>query len=328
MEGPSVRDAACFRRTQNVRSVERIVLSALDRPFLHDDPERYLAFLVRARSSLYQSDSVIAHVIKLMLSFGFRYFNSQRFKKGTFMRVLIANLFITIPSLNDPIMRFQFSLQTVHLSLLANTLSQTEALLLFSLETLDDLSVPPLQLLSMFAQFLAVLVYVPDIPRKPALSLFDSFTYIIQRRKWCQDQESLLGDAWILCLRYLWAVSQPDFTVKFTNVQSNDVYYGSSEAYRLVVMEKVDFIMQQLLSVIETQSPTKPTVALSLLEFVVVKLAIHGPVVKLVSNLLKRCVKSGQFELRIVHVIKTLTKLCETNDELKVTLIKMKVLQH
>ncbi|VDM63130.1 unnamed protein product [Angiostrongylus costaricensis] len=313
--------------TDEVRVIERVVSSALDRPFLHDDPERYLAFLVRARSSLYQTDTIIAHIINLMISLGFHFFNSQRSKKkGTFMRVLIANLFITIPSLNDLVMRFQFSLQTVYLSLLTNSVSQTEALLLFSLETLNELTLPPLQLLSIFAQFLALLVYVPDIPQKPLLFLFDSFSQVIQRRKWCQNQEDLLGSAWILCLQYLWAVSQPDFTVKFANVQSNDVYYGSSEAYRMSVMEKVDFTMQQVLSLIEAQSSTKPTVALSLLEFAVMRLEIEGPVVKLVSNLVKRCARSGQFESRVVHVIKDLTKLSETNDELKQALVKMKML--
>ncbi|KJH53238.1 hypothetical protein DICVIV_00549 [Dictyocaulus viviparus] len=309
-----------------VRIIERIVSSALDRASLYKDPERHLAFLIRARSCLYQSDNIVAHIITLMTSFGFHFFNHSISKKASFVRVIIANLFITIPSLNDPIKRLQSSLQTVHLSLLINCLSQTEALMLFCLETLQELTVPPQHLLSMYAQFLALLVYVPDVPQKPVLFLFDSFTEIVQRRKWSENV--LLGDAWILCLHYLWAVSHSDFPVKFINVQSNDVYYGSSDAYRAKVMEKVDFVMHQLLSLIEEESPTKPSVALSLLEFSVIRLSIVGPVVKLVSNLLKRCAKSGQFQSRVIYVIKNLTKLAETNEELHSALVKMKLLLH
>lgn len=43
-----------------VRVVDRIVSSALDRPMMSEDPENHLAFLVRARSNLYQSDDIIA----------------------------------------------------------------------------------------------------------------------------------------------------------------------------------------------------------------------------------------------------------------------------
>lgn len=54
------------------------------------------------------------------------------------------------------------------------------------------------------------------------------------RKKWSADLESVQGEMWIQCLHYLWAVSQPQFSTKFVKVDSNDVYYGSSEKYRWV----------------------------------------------------------------------------------------------
>ncbi|PIO62196.1 hypothetical protein TELCIR_16257 [Teladorsagia circumcincta] len=84
--------------------------------------------------------------------------------------------------------------------------------------------------------------------------------------------------------------------------------------------------MQKILELIEAQSTAKPTVSMNLLEFAVMRLEIEGPVVKLVTNLLKRCAKSGQFGSRVAYVIDDLTKLSADNDELKQALIKMKLL--
>ncbi|VDK49872.1 unnamed protein product, partial [Cylicostephanus goldi] len=239
------------------------------------------------------------------------------------MRALISNLFITTPSINDPALRLHFTLRTIYLSLLANSRPQTEALLHYSLQTLNDLDVSPAQCLSLYSQFLALLVFIPDTSKDQPLLMFKEFVKVVQRKKWPQNSEGMLGDAWILCLRYLWAVSRREFPVKFTNVQSNDVFHGSSSIYTTAIMENLDMIMQQLLALIETQSPAKPTVALHLLEFAVVRLELRGPVVKLVSNLLKRCAKSGQFVVRVRCIIDDLIKLSETNEEVKQALVKL-----
>ncbi|EYC28836.1 hypothetical protein Y032_0007g3452 [Ancylostoma ceylanicum] len=311
-----------------VRVVDRIVSSALDRPMMSEDPERHLAFLVRARSNLYQSDDITAHILTLMVSFAFQFYKDRQAsnKKATFMRALIANLFITIPSINDPVVRLHFALRAVYLSLLANSRPQTEAMLSYSVQTMDDLEVPPAQCLSLYSEFLAILVFVPDKSKKHVLPYYNSFIKYIQRKKWPPKHEGFLGDLWILCLRYLWAVSQREFSTKFTNVQSNDVFHGSSKEYIAAVTKHVDFAMQQLLSLIEAQPAAKPTVALHLLEFAVMKLEIRGRVVNLVSNLLKRCAKSGQFEARVRCVIDDLISLSETNEEVKQALVKLKLL--
>ncbi|VDM75604.1 unnamed protein product [Strongylus vulgaris] len=196
---------------------------------MSEDPERHLAFLVRARSVLYQSDDITAHILMLMVSFALQFYKNRPAsnKKATFMRALIANLFITTPSINDPVVRLNFSLRTVYLTLLANSRPQTEALLHYSLQTLNDLDVSPAQCLSLYSQFLALLVFIPDKSKDYALSMFKGFV-----KKWPPNNEGVLGDVWILCLRYLWAVSRQEFSTKFTNVQSNDVFHGSSKAYR------------------------------------------------------------------------------------------------
>ncbi|VDL82047.1 unnamed protein product [Nippostrongylus brasiliensis] len=202
----------------------------------------------------------------------------------------------------------------------------TEALLLSCLETLDQLAIPAADCVPLFTQFLAVLVFVPDVPRKPMLHIFSEFLDLLVRKKWPANSEAVQGDVWMLCLHYLWAVLQPDFLTRFLHVASNDVYYGSSAEYRAAVAQKVDIVMQQVLALVEAQTSTKPTVALALLEFVVMRMEIEGPVVKLVTNLLKRCARSGHFERRIALVIDDLTVLSETNEPLRQVLVKMKLL--
>ncbi|VDL81955.1 unnamed protein product [Nippostrongylus brasiliensis] len=242
------------------------------------------------------------------------------------LRAILANLFVTIPSLHDPVMRLQYFLRTIYLGLLANSPSQTEALLGSCLETLDQLAIPAADCVPLFTQFLAVLVFVPDVPRKPMLHIFSEFVDLLLRKKWPTNSEAVQGDVWMLCLHYLWAVLQPDFSTRFLHVASNDVYYGSSAEYRAAVAQKVDIVMQQVLALVEAQTSTKPTVALALLEFVVMRMEIEGPVVKLVTNLLKRCARSGHFERRIALVIDDLTVLSETNEPLRQVLVKMKLL--
>ncbi|WKX92750.1 hypothetical protein Q1695_010634 [Nippostrongylus brasiliensis] len=312
--------------SDEVRVIDRIVSMALDRPLLTKDPERHLAFLCHARSLIYQSDGCIAHTVSLMISFAFRYYCSSSKSSRKLMRAILANLFVTIPSLHDPVMRLQYFLRTIYLGLLANSPSQTEALLLSCLETLDQLAIPAADCVPLFTQFLAVLVFVPDVPRKPMLYIFSEFVDLLLRKKWPANSEAVQGDVWMLCLHYLWAVLQPDFSTRFLHVASNDVYYGSSAEYRAAVAQKVDIVMQQVLALVEAQTSTKPTVALALLEFVVMRMEIEGPVVKLVTNLLKRCARSGHFERRIALVIDDLTVLSETNEPLRQVLVKMKLL--
>ncbi|KAK5969307.1 hypothetical protein GCK32_003911, partial [Trichostrongylus colubriformis] len=220
----------------------------------------------------------------------------------------------------------QLSLRAVYVCLLANCLPKIEAQVKFTLETLDALTVKPAQFLPLLTHLLSVLVFVPDIPRKPILYMFNAVVNLIERRKWPAGHETVYGDVWILCLHYLWAVSQPQFSVRFGDVDSNDLYYGSGETYLAAVAEKIDYVMQQVLALIETEPVSKPAIAMNLLECAVMRLEIEGPVVKLVANLLKRCAKSGQFSSRVAFVIDDLTKLSEDNEELKQALIKMKLL--
>ncbi|VDP22271.1 unnamed protein product [Heligmosomoides polygyrus] len=172
-----------FVITEQVRVIDRIVSSALDRPLLSSDPDRHLAFLCHARSVLFQSDGCIAHVVTLMMSFAFRFYLSQRSssRKADFMRAVIANLFVTILSLSDPVLQFKFSLRTVYLSLLAKSIPQTEALLGFCLEILESLPLSASECVPLFKQFLAVLVFVPDVPQRPVLSVFTAFVNVIER---------------------------------------------------------------------------------------------------------------------------------------------------
>ncbi|XGW19981.1 hypothetical protein V3C99_003643 [Haemonchus contortus] len=314
--------------SDEIRVIDRLVASALDRPWLPKDPERQLDLICRARACLFQSNGCIAHTVSMIISFGFRFYAAQKpsSKKSDFMRAISANLYITILAITDPVKRFQLSLRAVYVCLLTNSLPKIEAQLKYTLETLDSLTIPPAQFLPFFSHLLSVLVFVPDLPHKPTLYWFNAVVNLIERRDWPAGHETVYGDAWIRCLHYLWAVSQPDFPLNFGNVISNDIYYGSSKAYLAVVTEKADYVMQQILALIEAQSTAKPTVAMNLLEFAVMRLEIEGPVVKLVTNLLKRCAKSGQFGTRVAYVIDDLTKLSEDNDELKEALIKMKLL--
>ncbi|KAK6047945.1 hypothetical protein COOONC_14550 [Cooperia oncophora] len=219
--------------SDEIRVIDRLVSSALDRIWLPKEPESYMDILCDARSLLYQSDGCMAHIVMLFISFGFRFYAAypESPKKDDFMKAILANLYITIPSIIDPVKQFQLSLRAIYVCLLANSLPKIEQQVKFTLETLDSLTVPSTQFIELLTHLLSVLVFVPDIPKKPMLHMFNAVINLIERRKWPAAHETLHGDAWILCLHYLWAVSRPSFRMRFGDVDSNDLYYGSSETY-------------------------------------------------------------------------------------------------
>ncbi|KAK6046675.1 hypothetical protein COOONC_15821, partial [Cooperia oncophora] len=163
-------------------------------------------------------------------------------------------------------------------------------------ETISD-ECRQLSSIELLTHLLSVLVFVPDIPKKPMLHMFNAVINLIER---------LVSEDFVLTIAGV---------VQYIRVK-----------YRTTVAEKVDHVMQQVLALIEAQSAAKPAIAMNLLEFAVMRLSIEGSVVKMVTNLLKRCAKSGQFASRVAYVIEDLTKLSEDNDELKQALIKMKLL--
>uniref|UniRef100_A0A1I7XTJ0 DUF3730 domain-containing protein n=1 Tax=Heterorhabditis bacteriophora TaxID=37862 RepID=A0A1I7XTJ0_HETBA len=351
----SLRSDSLADEAGYVRSTCRLVASALDRPLLSLNLDRGLSWLVYARATLCQRNEIVTHIVTLMVSFSLQcskeYSNSP--EKASFMRACIANLFITIPSIQDPLVRFRMCMQTSCISLFINSLPQvlfkriyhfyvfnsyryfffyselyknliqTDALIRLCIETINILSVPPAQFVSICEQFLAFLVFVPDSPQKSTLYMFSAFVNAIERR---QYDCSVLGEIWILCLRYLWAVSRPEFSVKYRNVQSNDVLYGSSAEYISHVSEKVDYIMNKILCIAEAEPASNPTISFLLLEYIVSCIEINESIIKLVSSLLKKCAQSGVSVNRLQYIVHDLTLLSDNNQISRNILQKMNIL--
>lgn len=108
-----------------------------------DDVEAHLNFLVEARASYFNLDSVTSFLVSSVNRLAM---NAKRAARGTqskkhyaFVKACVAYAFITIPSLDDYVARLQHYLLTAEVALASNCLSQTDALLRAAIVLLNQL---------------------------------------------------------------------------------------------------------------------------------------------------------------------------------------------
>ncbi|VDK54801.1 unnamed protein product [Anisakis simplex] len=256
---------------QDVRMVSLLIERALDRFDFDSDPERAIDFFVDCRAALSNIDSLVAWCVSRVCALGYTLVErrSQSRSVSSFTRALIANAFITIASLSNPLHKLQLYLQTALLTLLVNSLPQMDAIMKCCIEVLASCQAVPVQeYRRMTSSFLAFLVFVPDSPKKAPLYMFNAFMNATARYPW-GDEVLERARLFIDCLRYLSSVCQAELPYHIGNSQSNDTIYGSSAAFLDVIDEKCDTVIGQLEELYNGDTSKSVILALELLEFIV-----------------------------------------------------------
>uniref|UniRef100_A0A915DYM8 Uncharacterized protein n=1 Tax=Ditylenchus dipsaci TaxID=166011 RepID=A0A915DYM8_9BILA len=117
--------------------VSQLIQSSVDRFDLKADPEQALTFYVGCRAALLNNDQLQKFTILKIMALALYVVRSVKFStsRSTFIQACIANLFITIPSLRDPIQRLNFSIQSAQLALASLAFLQVDSFVNFCLET-------------------------------------------------------------------------------------------------------------------------------------------------------------------------------------------------
>nr|CAD2206586.1 unnamed protein product [Meloidogyne enterolobii] len=101
----------------------KLICFALDRISLQveDDPEQCLNFLVDCRANFPNWDLIQRWTIKQVQSLTLNITRKVKFSssRAAFLQGCLANLFVSIPSLSDPLDRIELSIQSAHIALVA-----------------------------------------------------------------------------------------------------------------------------------------------------------------------------------------------------------------
>ncbi|KAI6171993.1 hypothetical protein M3Y98_00923500 [Aphelenchoides besseyi] len=116
-----------FTAEKELAQMAKLICSALDRVQLHSVPEQDLSFLVAARAALLDIDVCQKYVIERILELALFVAKSARYSstRAAFNQACIANAYISVPSLNDPVIRTQLYLRGAEIAMASMTFLQS-----------------------------------------------------------------------------------------------------------------------------------------------------------------------------------------------------------
>ncbi|MFH4982621.1 hypothetical protein AB6A40_009330 [Gnathostoma spinigerum] len=251
--------------------VASLIQRSLDRFDLEVDPERSLDFWVDSRAALSNIDPVITYIIKRVISLGYSVIRrkAKSVAAASFLRACVANAFITVASLSDPVDQVQLYIQTGMLGLLVSSLPQVDATAKCAIEVLSKIKrVVPSTFASLSSSLLAFLVLVPDSPARPPLYFFNAFLNAIARYPWKEDSADY-GHILINSLLFISILGQPELPYHIAHVQSNDQLYGGCDEFMKALDEKADVVMSRLEAIVDENTVSSHKVAIALCETIV-----------------------------------------------------------
>lgn len=148
----------------------RLTSAALDRINLHSSPDQCLAFLVSCRAGLSNWDALQRYVIRRVQAFTLDITRSIRYtsSRAAFLQGCMANLFISIPSLSDPLDRIELAIQSAQIALAAMAFLHVDSFVDFTLDQFAEFTTKSLpnnfgpRLFRIGEYFLATLANIPQ----------------------------------------------------------------------------------------------------------------------------------------------------------------------
>ncbi|XP_074593816.1 VPS35 endosomal protein-sorting factor-like [Brevipalpus obovatus] len=300
------------------------------------DFQSHLDFLVESRSNFSNLELVIAHLVNVVNRIAVE---TQQIVKGrptkrvlTFIRACLAYSFITIPSLDDTVIKLQLYLSSAQVALLNGCLPQTDA---FLRALMDTLSVASFQIemhdggtkslepyiISFVANLLSFLLIVPDHPEKETLYLFRNLFFIVKNLDLDPNADTR-ASLYLEMINYLCVAGHENYPYHIDRVDSNDTLYGHSSAFLDTIDGLRDEVVQEILShlkILGERSLFKRQSMLALDCFF--RLIVHGEtrkVAKLAFNLWQLVLKNNSLDTRTmmknINFVNQLGKISESEE--------------
>uniref|UniRef100_A0A914ZAJ8 Uncharacterized protein n=1 Tax=Panagrolaimus superbus TaxID=310955 RepID=A0A914ZAJ8_9BILA len=184
-----------YSTEDEVNTVAMLVQNALDKFQLDSiDPERSLEFLVSCRAATMNIDKIQKYIILRMLSLTLDITRRSKFSTAqtAFLQSCIANLFISIPSLLNPIHRIKLYIQSGHVAVAAQAFLFIDVFLQAAIKDFNSSSLTSSNdFCDLSPFFLSLLVTKPDTfneKRTAFLKLIKRYLQAVEKFSWPSTQ--------------------------------------------------------------------------------------------------------------------------------------------
>ncbi|KAH7689682.1 hypothetical protein AAVH_40318, partial [Aphelenchoides avenae] len=256
-----------YSAENDVDEAARLIQAALDRFSLDADPEQALTFLVSCRASLMNIDQIQKYIVLRIIALSLYVIRSAKYSssRSAFLQACLANLYITIPSLSDPLQRLQLNVQSTQVAFAALAFLQVDAFLEATLDCFDELD--PSQHAAFRSQgvyFLSLMVQIPTFDENAPLNVFRRFLATVEKFQWPSSFHADRSRLLLACLQYLFAVASCESSL--TGVTSEWSNVSASAEQQAIVDECIDHVVDLLLPTVKNDSTERPLLSIEFLE--------------------------------------------------------------
>lgn len=196
-------------------------------------------------------------------------------RTAPFVRACVANLFITIPSIESVFVRLELYLVAANVALQNGAIGQAEDLCKAAVKLFGE-SIPPhpadldlevvrskcrdkeQKMLEFVLRFASLLVVVPGHPELGPFYLFGGLMRVLGAFQWLSGSEVPCRVAMGL-LNTLAALAQETLPYHIPNLESNNVLYGGDPMYLEELYKLIDELVKQILDQLTVLKTTNPT---------------------------------------------------------------------
>jgi hypothetical protein len=260
------------------RQVSELLCSFVTKVDFGRNVEKQLTFLSDARRAFGNFDTVKARLVHAVAALTMRTLSIvggvHTERTAPFVRACVANLFITIPSIESVFVRLELYLVAANVALQNGAIGQAEDLCKAAVKLFGE-SIPPHpsdldlevvrakcrakeeQMLEFVLRFASLLVVIPGHPELGPFYLFGGLLKVLSAFQWLPGSEVPCRVAMAL-LGTLCALAQETLPYHIRNLESNNVLYGGDPMYLEELYKLVDAFVQQILDQLTVLKTTNP----------------------------------------------------------------------
>eukprot|EP01117_Protostelium_nocturnum_P011747 TRINITY_DN4283_c0_g1_i5.p1 TRINITY_DN4283_c0_g1~~TRINITY_DN4283_c0_g1_i5.p1 ORF type:complete len:665 (+),score=249.48 TRINITY_DN4283_c0_g1_i5:119-2113(+) len=254
----------------DIRQSSRAIAHFIHKVDYGMDLEKHLNFFVECRKSFANLDYVKQQLVLSTLRLAMRALQivkgKHTKKTAAFARACISYCFITVPTMEDAMIRLKLYILCGHVALANQSLPQADALFKSAVKLIQE--VPPrvtdqqnsLQtkqtegsLMEIIESLLGLLVAIPGHPEQGPFYLIKGLLKVISDYPFEEHSTAKLR-VYVKCLPLLSAQSQVKSPYGFSGVEGNDTLYGTDAAYLTELQQMIDKVVEDILQLVSNLS--------------------------------------------------------------------------
>eukprot|EP00656_Telonema_subtile_P019666 TRINITY_DN2088_c0_g1_i4.p1 TRINITY_DN2088_c0_g1~~TRINITY_DN2088_c0_g1_i4.p1 ORF type:complete len:956 (+),score=238.49 TRINITY_DN2088_c0_g1_i4:68-2935(+) len=330
-------DSLSFEDEQ--RRIAELINKFISKVDYGTDLEQHLTFLVDCRAAYPKLEPVKYNLVMGALNLAnrtFQYTQGRHTKKThAFVKACIAFTHITVPSLNDELLRMRLFIFAGQVALQHQLLAQADTL--FKATIMQIKEIEPIRrvdnrqvstapaLADLIVKFASVLVIVPGHPdpKNGPFHLLNGLLRTLQEYEWNEpDQAYCMCRSYLAILPLLAALRQTVLPYHVDRVESNDSLYALSETYVEELHQLVNSVLENLLGELhklkEDKNPSGqrkvPEVALQLFNVLIAHATLDPSMCTLAARLYAMASKHPNVEKKFLErSLDGLREHCDAN---------------